>query len=169
MHLNLPLCVVWVLLYGCTSTPARVASLYGGAGGFDLLHHHDRAEVFRITDRARLKPGTPVKGELHRWAILEGPDPLAADAARRLADVLSEDIYEWDSAKGCKIMPGLAARFVRGDRRLEVVFCFECDILAVYLDGQAVGSEDFDRAHRRLAALAREWFPLDAEIQKLGQ
>lgn len=88
-------------------------------------------------------------------------------AARRLADILRKDIYEWNSAKACEIMPGVAVRFIRGQVQLDVIFCFECDILAIYLNGQEVGSEDFDRAHQELAVVVRELFPADSEIQKL--
>jgi len=72
---------------------------------------------------------------------------------------LRTDIYEWDSAKGCLIMPGMAVRLTRGGMQLEVVFCFECDILVTYLNGREMGSEDFDRAHRALAAVAKQLFP----------
>ena len=152
---------------GCSSASGRVAKLYGGADAMRTLQTPDKVEVFRIAHEIRVKPGTPTTGKLHRWPILAGPSPVAADAARRLADILRRDIYEWNSAKGCKIMPGVAVRFTRGGMQLDVVFCFECDILVTYFNGREIGSEDFDRAHRALAAVAKELLPNDAEIQKL--
>lgn len=155
------------LCLGCSTASGRVTALYGGPAAMRALLQPDKVESYRITSAFRIKPGTVTTGKLHAWPVLAGPTPVPADSARRLADLLRKDIYEWSSAKGCEIIPGVAVRFSRSGTELDVVFCFECDILVVYLNGRAVGSEDFDRAHQDLAAIVRALYPDDAEIQKL--
>ncbi|MEE2989884.1 MAG: hypothetical protein VX715_04680 [Planctomycetota bacterium] len=81
--------------------------------------------------------------------------------------LLDEESYELEMAKGCEPVFGVGVTFARGEQRVDVLFCFECDILAVYQDGKGVGDEDFDPARTRLVKLVKKFFPADDVIQQL--
>ena len=70
-------------------------------------------------------------------------------------------------AKGCEPVFGVGVTFARGEQSVDVLFCFECDILAVYQGGRGVGDEDFDPARTRLVRLVKKFFPADDVIQQL--
>jgi hypothetical protein len=53
-------------------------------------------------------------------------------------------------------------------KTVDVVFCFQCDILSVYQNGVAVASEDFDPIRPALVPLMKKLFPKDGEIQSLN-
>ena len=81
-----------------------------------------------------------------------------------LLDVSS---YEWDSVKGCIPTPGVRIQFKKGVEVVDVLFCFECDILAVCYNGVMVGGKDFDNARGTLLSVVKELFPDDLAIQQL--
>lgn len=81
--------------------------------------------------------------------------------------LLDEESYELEMAKGCEPVFGVGVTFTSGEQRVDVLFCFECDILAVYQDGRGVGDEDFDPARTRLVKLVKKFFPADDVIQQL--
>ena len=59
-------------------------------------------------------------------------------------------------------------RFDDGREVLDINLCFECNMLAVVCDGKIVGrEEDFDGGASKLAAICKELFPDDPEIQAL--
>ena len=56
---------------------------------------------------------------------------------------------------------------VRGEITVDVLLCFSCDELEVFIDGRKVGHEDFDSRRADLVRVAKRTFPDDAAIQKL--
>jgi hypothetical protein len=81
--------------------------------------------------------------------------------------LLDEGSYELEMAKGCEPVFGVGVSFMLGEQVVDILFCFECDILAVYQDGKVVGDEDFDPARTRLVRLVKKFFPDDNVIQQL--
>ena len=69
--------------------------------------------------------------------------------------------------KGCEPIFGVRLEFTQGDKAVDLFFCFECDILAVYFGGKPVGSEDFDTMRPQLVEIAQKVFPEDKVIQGL--
>jgi hypothetical protein len=76
--------------------------------------------------------------------------------------------YVWNEAKGCDPLYGVRLEFKRKDETVDVIFCFECDILTVYHNGVAGSGEDFDPIRPALVPLMKEIFPKDGEIQSLN-
>ena len=125
------------------SAPTVTAQLLGGEG-----YHRQKSSEYET------------RGE---------PVSLSADQAARLRELLLNPAsYDFDSAKGCQPLYGARLRFQHEDSRIvDVLLCFECDILAVYFDDEAVGGEDFDAVSEELRSLMKELFPDDPEIGKL--
>ncbi|HEY1380239.1 MAG TPA: hypothetical protein VGF55_25785 [Gemmataceae bacterium] len=140
-----------------------------GREGRVVLREGTRVEVFRVDpdDPPRPPTGGPRIG--HHYPILSQGKDLGADFAARLADVvIGQPPLEYK----CGIQPGVAFRVWRGDQCVEVLVCFNCDVLAMHL-----GSGDWDWANwmlrhfrgdrAKLLALCKEALPDDPVIQGL--
>jgi hypothetical protein len=58
--------------------------------------------------------------------------------------------------------------FSDNNGRVDVLFCFDCDILLVFQNDRACGGANFDPAHNFLVAEIKRLFPEDGEIQGLS-
>ena len=74
--------------------------------------------------------------------------------------------YQWGAKKLCSPTYGVKARFTCGQTTVEVLFCFECDILAVHASDR-MREENFDFNRNALLKIARQTFPRDDEIRAL--
>jgi hypothetical protein len=76
--------------------------------------------------------------------------------------------------KKCGLEPGVAYRLWNGDKAVEVLVCFKCDVLWPHVVGEEGVPpqrewKDFDPVRAELLALTKEAFPEDAEIQNLPE
>ena len=152
---------------GCQSGSARVEQLFGGPEAMAALRAPDSTQAWHTTTKFAVKEGAETKGKLADYVILNGPVPVKESISTAIASLLKKDIYKWNMAKGCEPIPGVAVEYTKGANKVLIFFCFECDILLTYLNGNRVSGEDFDRAHSSLAVLIKKIFPNDSEIQKL--
>lgn len=144
----------------------RVVTLFGGKDAWSAVSSPTKVEAFRLKDKV-FAPNDARK-PFGGYPVTAGPIDVASKDAEELASVLrDETIYEWDSAKACEFQPGVAVRFTGAKETVEIVFCFSCEVLAVYRNDERVGSEDFDQARESLAAIVKRWFPDDKAIQSL--
>jgi hypothetical protein len=138
-----------------------------------ILNDATRVEVFRLKPERVAQPDGAKKGEVGGFPILSAGKTQDARFAARIASVLRDKgSYEFDRPKGCLIRPGVAFRLWKGKESVEVVLCFECDILVVIArdeDGKEAhrASKDFDPGRPALMKLAKDAFPDDREIQSL--
>jgi hypothetical protein len=94
---------------------------------------------------------------------------VRAAQADRLQQVLSAPrTYEFGFGKSCLPRYGVRLRFEDENQAFDVNLCFECEVLAVTKNDQAVGVGLFDGGAHKLAAICKELFPDDAEIQALN-
>ena len=76
--------------------------------------------------------------------------------------------YDWsDGAVGCILIPGVRVAFSDGRRRIDILFCFECEILTVYVDGDPFSGADFTEGRGRIAAWFARNFRTVPELQWL--
>jgi hypothetical protein len=93
------------------------------------------------------------------------PIQTAAEIGRILSQSSS---YNWDIRKSSTPMPGVRLDFITdANESMQVLLCFECNILIAYRDGERVGEEDFDPARADLIRLIKPLFPRDETIQAL--
>lgn len=146
------------------SPQRRLAALFGGLGGLATVSKPDGVEAFRIG------PPSEFDHSLDDHPIIAGPVVVPRDIAGRISDVLaSPDSYFWDAAKACEPTPGVRLSFRRADDRVDVLLCFECNILTVYRGGILTGGEDFDDVRPVLVRAAKVLFPEDEVIQTLEE
>ena len=136
--------------------PALV-KLYGGPKGFAVLQKPDRVEAFRLSHAIGEEP-----------VITAGPLKVEPPIAGQIVSILSaQKSYGWEFGKGCIPNWGVRLSFYRGADRLDVLLCFECDILAVSWNGKKAQHEDFDPVRAELVRAVKALFPDDPVIQKL--
>lgn len=154
---------------GAPPTPGKRAAAHFGAAQLDAVIAPDRCDVYRL--EPYVGPPSDAPAELVAGNAVMGAKGSVPRAgwSEELARVLVRDAsYEWDMAKGCEPMSGVLVRYARGAERVDVSFCFECEMLSI----APVGSdawEDFDPVRRELVALVQEVFPGDAAIQALSR
>jgi hypothetical protein len=89
--------------------------------------------------------------EFHEYKPVGQPVTLTEKNSEALvAILLNPDSYEWETAKDCFFLPGYQVRFSRDNSIVDVLFCFNCDQLRVYLDEQTIGGKDYDDVSRKL-------------------
>jgi hypothetical protein len=156
------------LLFARQRSVEQVTHLFGGPAGLAPVISAQQVLAFRLARPAARDASESPAPEFGGAQTTSDAVSVAADDARQLALILRDPAtYTWDSAKSCKFDPGVGLRFVGKDSTTEVVFCFHCDEVQIYHDGQRAGGEDIDNARSRLAAIMKRIFPRDEEIQKL--
>lgn len=140
----------------------RLDSLFGDKEAQSVVAKPTKVQAYRLADNSFYKP------TVKEFKVVAGPvavdDPLAKSVGQLLLD---EKSYLWDVGKACDPIFGVRLEFIQGDKSTNVCFCFECDILQVYVDGKPVGSEDFDDVRPQLVKMMQKIFPEDKAIQGL--
>lgn len=150
-----------------TGVDPRIALLFGGTDTVDLVRTADKVEAFRINGQRRSSFDSIGQDILYGCKVLSEPIPVDRETHAELAAVLADsDTYFWIGGKKCKPQPGVALRFTKGQETLDILLCFECDILEIN-DGDGPVFEDFDYGRARLVAVVKQLFPNDADIQNL--
>jgi hypothetical protein len=173
----LAISLAFLLVAGC-STPGpgehdnRLEALYGSADAYDLVAGNRASgsvTAYKIDGRQGAT-GDRGSGEIAGYGIVGEVVDVSDDAAAALAAVLGDDAtYDWDHQKGCKFQPGVAFRWEKRRTTVDVLLCFSCDELEIFLDGEAVGYEDFDAGRARLVRIVKDLFPHDAEAKTLEE
>lgn len=151
-----------VFIVGFSDSRQSVNSVYGGSAAIETVQNATSVNAFRLA----------TSGEHHTrvsdYEITDGPIVVPADSILTLRSTLLDvSSYEWDSVKGCIPAPGVRIQFKKGVDVVDVLFCFECDILAVYDNGVMAGGEDFDNASGTFLSVIKELLPDDIAIQEL--
>ena len=166
---RLLLLAVGCLLTGCHETGGKVVGsskellpIYGSQQVIDIVQASTDVHAYRLADAGYYQD------DLADYERAGEPVRIPGTDRETLRDLLlDEGSYELEIAKGCEPVFGVGVSFVVGEQAVDVLFCFQCDILAVYQDGRVVGDEDFDPARTRLVALVKKFFPNDDVIQQL--
>lgn len=143
----------------------KVLKMFGGEEAFRIIQQAKSIEGFRVDgDPLKESKGKKIDG----YEILSGPVAVSTEHARELAKILADpEIYGWMYKKSCGFHPGVAIRFTSEVGSIDILLCFECDIVAFFQNGKDVGGEDFDSARGSVLGVIKDIFPLDKEIQAL--
>lgn len=137
-----------------------VERLFGGPEGYRTIAEPHKVELCVLNSRFQ-------ETEMGLPAVRAGPVVLTQTKQQKLSRILLDfDTYQWGVVKLCSPDYGVKAHFTRAQSTIDVLFCFECDILEVSVAGNT-HSENFDFNHNALAKLVRQVFPRDQKIQRL--
>ncbi|MCK6471503.1 MAG: hypothetical protein L6R28_07135 [Planctomycetes bacterium] len=164
-------------LAACASAaePSKKVADFLGKDAVEVLKAPEKVECFRIDGKNHLTPEQQAKVEeatkrIRGYAITaQGKDQDAAFGGKIAAVLFDEKTYNFEEAKGCDPVPGVAFRVWKGKASVDVILCFECSILIVATGDKEAHSksENFDNARAALVALAKSAFPDDKTIQGL--
>jgi hypothetical protein len=157
---------VLLLTYLHYQGDSDIRRIFGGSSGMAALNHADRMEAYRVEPPADRNTSS---NALEDFPIIKGPIAISqSDSQELLATLQDRNSYLWDLKKGCTIIPGVRFDFVRGNDRLSVLVCFQCDMVVNYLNGKIVGGGNTDKVRPTLVRIARSLFPDDPTIQSLS-
>ena len=145
--------------------PSERVLQFLGRDAVSVITEAKRVEVFRLDPSERpLEPGEP---EVSGYRVIATGRAKGKDFAARVRTLLLDERNYWfkGPSKICKPAPTVAFRLWHERKHADVVLCFECTMLQV---NPEVYFEDFDPIRPDLVKLAKEAFPRDPVIQKLG-
>lgn len=153
-----------ITLLGCTDP---LEDVFGNAETISIVRDADTVQAYRVP--SQYGDTGPVDIDLlDDESMLTGPVPVPDNRSTELKELLlDQSTYGWDYAKSCEPNYGVRVQFKSNGDHVDVLFCFQCEILAVYRDGKVVGGEDFDNAHHQLVSIVKQLFPNDELIQSL--
>lgn len=161
---------IWLLLpialVGCGKDAVVIDQVFTPAGTV-VVGNAVRVEASRIE-----RPVSDAAAEqLSNYKQLSEPIPVNASLATKLVKALTDpNTYSYLSDdKACLFNPGVRITFEddRGES-LDVLFCFECDVIAVYRDDKCVGGEDCDDGRAGLLDIMKQIFPNDPAIHAIS-
>ena len=178
------------LLSGCLDPTPPLTELLGGPAGRAAVATPVKVEAVRLGPSASAvsptggeePPGDAERTPQSQWRPrslpegfadyreVAGPAPVPAAEAAALSAALTADGWLTpNEAKACGV-PRYGVKFLftgENGATTEVWNCFECDVLAVVVGGEAVGGDDSDALRPVLLAAARAAFPDDPELTSL--
>ena len=93
---------------------------------------------------------------------------ISTEATSTLLEILLDpESFDWENQKSCIVTPGVKVSFQDSSHLVEIVFCFECDILVVYRDNELMSTGNFDYVHGALVEWLQREFPENPIIQEL--
>lgn len=164
----LVLCFLLLPALGCASTEAdeRFASLFPEQA-LTLLEAPTGVLVWRITPSLDAREEDQ-REDLHGHAYRAGPvsaldhDELGPAWWRRLRGVLAEQAsYDFENPKACITKPGFMIQVEGPGGPLDVLLCFECEIVDRYWKGEVWSQDWLHALTPELWELMRQVFPDD--------
>lgn len=116
------------------------------------------------------KPSADTRVEnLEGFTITKKGKLLTAAQMQRLQNVIfNAKTYDFIHSKRCPFTPYVGFIFEKTGKQAHALFCFACNEVSFGRDGKQGNLEDFDAARQEILSLAREIFPEDALLKKLG-
>jgi hypothetical protein len=142
---------------------ADVPSIFGGEEGMAILANPDKVEAYRLG-----KPTGPHHSiDLKDYPTISPPVAISTADLETLQRLFTDRSSFRHYYKACIPTYGVRLDYVRGNKELQVLFCFECESLDCWLEGQLVGGADFDPVTDQLLRIVKSIFPNDPGIQTL--
>lgn len=154
---------VWHFVQGVNTPPAPFSSAI-----LDIVQHPDRVRI------QRLKPLVGTTPAPHA-AFFDGASLVGtgraieptADWVRRFTGLVADGKTFSGASKTCTPHPSIVVRFVRDERRIDVMLDFDCDQVLVQDDGKASGVGNVGSFRADFVKLSKQVFPDDPEITGL--
>ncbi|RKZ91561.1 MAG: hypothetical protein DRR19_06845 [Candidatus Parabeggiatoa sp. nov. 1] len=129
-----------------------------GEAVINILANPERVESFRVAYLK--KSNTPLKKKVAGYPVLaQGPTLNDTQLKQFQSLVFSEKSYIFEADKRCMFFPDFGLRFVKGDKQVEILLSFYCDILLFAHEGKEK-LEDCDPISKALGELRDALFPV---------
>ena len=150
---------------------SQVVDLLGGPTSINTVQNATLVSALRIQPPADDASEGSIK-QLSGYKILSGPVVVPNQFLIELRkSILDGESYAWNAAKAACGPPnyGVRFQFLRDDEALDILVCFQCDIVGIYHNGNLVADMEFDAMRPQLVRIAKALFPGDAVIQSLPE
>lgn len=153
-----------VVTGGCGGVNGDIGSVFGNSQAINTLKNATSVTAYRLPSPSYYSE------KLAAYEIASGPVSVPTELKGELTSILlAKSSYLWGEAKGCNPDYGVRFQFQHNGDEVDVLLCFQCDILSVYHNGQSVGGGNFDPSSPELATIVKAIFPDDPAIQSIGQ
>lgn len=148
----------------CAAAEERVVGLLGSPENFETIRQAERVEACPLIIDWKASTKGPVSSEGPYVALSE------SDASLFKTKLVASSSYLWGGGeKDCMPDYHLRARCYRGSRRVDVDFCFGCDVLEFHRGKEVYGHKDFDPVSKELFAVFLRLFPADPTMRLLAE
>lgn len=129
----------------------KFLKLVGGEKAKEVITKYEKVEIFRLADESEKK------------VISEGIK-LSSEKSKILSKLLTDyKTYVWEDGNKCIPDWGVMFVFYKGNDKVEVMLCLDCDIIK-FING---GEEEINPIRVELLAIIKPMFPNDKKIQDL--
>lgn len=143
----------------------ELEQVFGTRTVLNTVRYASEAQVYRL---GKIPIDDLDRTPADKFPLAAGPIAIDDKTVSRLSRTLTQRAtYDWDFDKSCIPAYGVRIRFERALNMVDVYFCFECMILAVFHNGHCVGGGNFDNGNAQLVAIVKRLFPRDRAIQGL--
>ena len=153
------------------SPVSRVKRMFGGydlvgPSGVNVVRHPIHAEAYHWSPHSG--DTNWLEEDPWNYAKYSRVAPLLPEEAKRISEILLDSSsYSWGTRKSCIPRDGVRVHFQVEKESVDMLICFECNLLVVNHDGTEV-SANFDRAPALMREI-RELFPNDPAIADLRE
>ena len=141
-----------------------VVEILGGKTAVDVLQNAE-------TVQGSLQPAESYhEDDVSKYGTRLGPIELSAKQREQLTTLLlSRTSYLIGVGKGCEPDYGVRVTFRKGERTVDVLFCFGCEQLQTYVNGKSTSGGLFDPSTKDFLNVVQQIFPDDEAIQSLNK
>ncbi|EEF60687.1 hypothetical protein [Pedosphaera parvula] len=125
----------------------------------------------RLTRQEEKKLHTLVdpKTEIAGYEILSGPVKLSTNTIQQLTTIWTNPKSFSRVMTQCEFSPGIALKYTHDKKDITLLICLHCTEVQTIVNNQPVGGAKLFPIENQIITLAKQIFPKDKEIQKLGQ
>ncbi|NQV28857.1 MAG: hypothetical protein HQ518_31265 [Rhodopirellula sp.] len=153
-------------------TPGTLTDVFGSNETVDSILSANDSQAFRLDPSE--EPFDDLHGPIYRseWEVDDypmqsGPARVELALQKQLNQVIVDlSIYEFEPV-GCRPDFGYRVQFLNKTLSVDILFCFNCKILMVYVDGKSVGGGHFVYDDGRILKVMKKIFADDQLIQSL--
>jgi hypothetical protein len=156
--------LVFASVMRASEAPTNVVDLFRSPENLAIVAQPERVEAYVLRPRQLW-----LTRDERKRRYKEGPTAVVpTDAAATLSTKLTADTtYVWDKAKACMPIWNARLKFYRGSHSISADFCFGCDMVAFFRNGQGFSGGNFDHGSDAIFEVIRSLFPQDAVVLEI--
>ncbi len=153
-------------------TLGTLTDVFGSRETIDVVRSALESHSYRLDPSD--EPFDDLQGPIYRadwgvddYLVKSGPNRIKSALQDQLSRVVIDlPIYAFGEV-GCGPDFGYRVQFSHDRSNVDILFCFNCNILMVYVDGKAVGGGHFAHDNGRILKVMKKIFSNDSLIQSL--
>lgn len=149
------------------SAETALERVLGGPKALEAIRRPEIVEACRLATAAPSQLETRKLSDFPTQGNVVSVPPGIASAIGEC--LVNPDLYRWHMLVTCIPDYGVRVTFFRGTDRVDVLFCFECNLVLTFWNERQVQGAYFPGARSSVLAKIKELFPDDQAIQTLPE